>query len=86
MAQTPKLKVTTPPGKEPPPMEVMAQSIVDIAAAAKALATTPLKRSTVIMLIAHSSKTPQRTVRSVLDAMVELEATYLKPRTPGGKQ
>lgn len=61
-------------------MEVMAQAIVDIADAAKRLSVTRLKRDTVIMLIAHSAKTSQRNVRAVLDAMIQLEADYLKPR------
>lgn len=75
-----KSKVTVVPGDDPPAPEVMAQAIVDIAEAMKRLSATRLKRETIVVLIQHSSKVPQRDIRAVLYAMDQLEYDYLKPK------
>jgi hypothetical protein len=80
MAQTPK--VTTKPGEPMPASEIMAQAIVDIAAAMKHLAASPLKRSTIILLIHDATKLPRRQIEQVLNALESLETAYLKPRSP----
>lgn len=75
-----KKTINVVPGNDPPAPEVLAQAIVDIATATKALHNTRLIDKTLHLLISHASGVSQRDVRAVLSAMWHLETTYLKPR------
>jgi hypothetical protein len=60
------------------PTEVLASAIVDISRAAKSLLSSRLRHDTLIMLISHSAKVPQKHVKAVLDSLTDLERRYLK--------
>jgi hypothetical protein len=64
--------------EKPVEVSVLAQSIVDISAAAKRLAQSGLSRKAVVILLAHHCGLGQGTVKAVLDGIEELQATYLK--------
>lgn len=64
--------------EKPVEVEVLAQAIVDIAAAGKRLAASRLNRKAVIVLLAHDTGLGQGTVRTVLEGIESLQATYLK--------
>lgn len=66
--------------ESPIPAEIMAQAIVDIAQAAKAISRCGLNRKAIVVLISHNSKLPQYTVELVLNNLEYLEETWLKPR------
>lgn len=63
---------------KPVETSVLAQAIVDISAAAKRLAQSGLNRKAVVILLAHQCGLGQGTVKTVLDGIEELQATYLK--------
>ena len=68
------------PGDAPPTPEVLAQSIVDIAAGMKKLNASRLKSDAVVLLVHHASGVGRPAVRAVLDALTTLEQRYLKPK------
>lgn len=76
---TAQRKVTvTQDAERPVPPEVLAQAIVELSAAAKRLAASRLNRKAVIVLLAHDTGLPMKTISLVLDSIGHLEATYLK--------
>lgn len=64
--------------EKPVEVEVLARAIVEIGNAAKRLAASALNRKAVIVLLAHETKLPQGTIKSVLDGIADLESTYLR--------
>lgn len=60
------------------PVKVLASEIRKLSAATAALNAGPLKRDTIVLLIAHASGVAQRDVRRVLDAMGDLGRRYTK--------
>lgn len=65
--------------EKPVSKEVLAQAIVDIAAAGKRLAAAKLNRKAVVLLLAHSSGVNRTEVGLVLDSIADLEREYLRP-------
>lgn len=72
-----KIVVTQGEG-EPIKVEVLAQAIVDISKAVKRLAASSLNRKAIIVLLAHETKLAQGVVKTVLDGIADLEASYLR--------
>jgi hypothetical protein len=62
------------------PADVIAQSIVDLAAAAKKLLGTRLRRDTLILLLHDMSGVGKRDIGYVLNSLEQLEGRYVKPR------
>lgn len=60
------------------PPETIARVLLDVEAGIKRLDSGPLKRQTVVLLLAHASGVSQTNVRLVMDAMGALKQTYLK--------
>lgn len=63
--------------QKPVETSVLAQAVVDIAAAAKRLSLSGLNRKAIVLLISHDSGCSQAAVKAVLDSMANLQATYL---------
>jgi hypothetical protein len=64
--------------EKPVEVEVLAQAIVDIAKAAKRLAASSLNRKAVVILLSHETGLGQGVIRTVLEGISNLEATYLR--------
>ena len=62
------------------PAEVLASSIVEIAAGMKVLRSTRLSDKALVLLISNTSGQSQKAVRQVLSALEDLETTWLKPK------
>ena len=62
----------------PVPAEVIADAIVEISKAMKALSNTRLTRRALVTLIAYESKVPRRDIEIVLNNLDRLEDTWLK--------
>lgn len=62
-----------------PPVEEVAQAIVDIAAAMKRMSATRLRRDAVVILISEHSKVGRPAVRKVLDSLGNMDKVWLKP-------
>ena len=77
MATKRKLVVTQQDDK-PVKVEVLAQAIVDLGNASKRLAASSLNRKAVVVLLAHQTGLGQGVVKTVLEGISELEATYLR--------
>lgn len=60
------------------PTEVLAASIAEIAKAMKSLTASRLRHDTLVLLISHSSKVPQKTVKAVLESISTIDKNYLK--------
>lgn len=79
-----KVKIVQQPGAEPVPAEIIAQSVKDIAEALRKLRDGRLNDRALVLLIQHAapSSGPHsvsgRQVRTVLDAIENLERTYLR--------
>lgn len=63
---------------EPEPVEVIAQSILDIATGVKAILATRLTRKAIVVLIQYQSKLPMRDIECVLNNLEDLEKDWLK--------
>lgn len=59
-------------------IEAIAKNIGSLATAVRALLTGPVKRKTLIVLLAASSGQSQRTIDSVLTAISEMDKDWLK--------
>lgn len=66
--------------ENPIPVEIMGQAIVDIGTAMKRISSSRLNRKCLVVLLAHSTDLPMSKVEYVLNALDQLEATYLKQR------
>lgn len=81
-----KLKVVQPALPEPEiATEVLAQSIVEIAAAMKRMNETRLTRHAIVTLIAARSGLGHGKIEVVLNNLDELESYWLKPK-PAAKR
>lgn len=58
-------------------VEGMATNIARLSREVKALLSGRVKQKTIIILLAHSCQLPQSTVKSVLEAVANLEGDYL---------
>lgn len=65
---------------EPIPAEIIADSIVEIAAGMRRVVDTRLTRKAIVALIHEHSKVPRSTIETVLINLEYLETTWLKPR------
>lgn len=77
---TPKVEVKQEEGKEPVAVEIIAQSIIEIAAAMKRVEASRLNRRALVLLVSSTAQVPQYQVVKVLDALDDLEAAYCKPK------
>jgi hypothetical protein len=64
--------------EKPVEVEVLAQAIVEIGKASKRLASSALNRKAVIVLLSHDTGLGQGVIKTVLDSIANLEATYLR--------
>ncbi len=62
-----------------PPFEEVAESILKIAEAMKAIERTRLSRETIVTLIYSESKVPKRDIRLVLSNLNSFDRLWLKP-------
>lgn len=85
----PKTKVVQDPEGEPIAVEIIADAIVAISDAMKRIDRTRLTRRAIVTLILDATSGLRRTdVDTVLNAMDNLERTFLKPKpsTPARKK
>ncbi len=73
------LGLVTPPAIEFPAATI-ANAVVEVAAAMKALNSTRLSRNAVIVLIQAKSGLPRKHIELVLNNLEQLEETWLKPK------
>lgn len=64
--------------KNPEADEVIARSIIEISDGMKKILSGSLKLRTIVILIAHETKLPQREVQRVLEAAADLKRLYCK--------
>lgn len=60
--------------------EKLAESITQLAEMGRLLAASPLKQDTIILLLHHATKVGKKDIAYILNALPELERTYLKPK------
>jgi hypothetical protein len=63
---------------DPEPVEVIVQSIKDIAAGMRAVNSTRLTQSAIVVLIHDRSKVSKSNIRVVLNNLADLERVWLK--------
>lgn len=63
---------------EPEPVEIIAQSIIDITASMKRIDASRLSRRALVALIYDESKLPKRDINVVLNNLGALESIWLK--------
>lgn len=74
-----KLKVNVKFNEEnPEPIEIIAQSILELAKAMKKLDSTRLKRDTLVILLSAHSKIGKTDINIILNNLADLENTFLK--------
>jgi len=61
------------------PVEILASSIVQVAAGMKRINESRLTRKALVVLLVHDTGLGHGAVSTVLDSLDSLEATYLKP-------
>lgn len=74
----PKVNVIQRDGELIVPVDIMAQSIRDIAASLRKLQNSKFTRRAIIVLLQDASKVSQRDIVRVMDGIHELEKLYLK--------
>lgn len=72
-----KIEITQVPGKEVP-AQVLADSIIQIAKAAKLVTMGPLTRNCLATLIKDKTSISKENINRVLDALNDLEKDWLK--------
>ncbi len=60
--------------------EDIAKAITKLQRGVDQLKRSPLKRETIVLLISHSAKAPQKITARILDALDDLAKDYLKPK------
>lgn len=60
------------------PTEILAQAIVDLSAAGRALLNSRLKKRTLMLLLKDASGVSLHQIEKILDALPQLEKEYLK--------
>jgi predicted nucleic-acid-binding protein len=58
-------------------VEIIAQTIEELSQQVKLLLGGRLKRNTIIILLAHSAKLPQKTISEVLNAIERMDKEHL---------
>lgn len=74
------IKVVRKEGQEPEAVEIIEQSIVDIAKGFRRLNDSRIKREVIVTLVAWKAYTSKSDVERVLDCLVDLENLFLKPK------
>lgn len=70
--------IETPEQKQKREMtETIAKNLTELAGSVKALVNGPLKKSTILILLAHTTKLPQRDIQAVLEALQTLPKDFL---------
>lgn len=64
------------PDAQPIPAKVLAQTIIDIDTATKAMLNAGLKVSAIVALVHDSTGLPKREVRAVIDSLASLRTTW----------
>lgn len=59
----------------------IAEGVVKMSKAMKAIEEGPLKRETIVVLIHHDTKLSMKAINKVLTSLSQLEELYVKPRT-----
>lgn len=59
----------------------IAEGVVKMSKAMKAIEDGPLKRETIVILIHHNTKLSLKAINKVLTSLSQLEELYVKPRT-----
>jgi len=75
-----KIKTIQKDGEEPTPIEILEQSIIEIAKAMKKFQQSRVKQSTIVMLIQGSSHMSKRDIEIVLNNLMQLEEIFLKKK------
>ncbi len=80
----PKIEIKQPdPPADEVPLDVLADSIVEISRGIKKLRSTRIKDSALLLLIHHAMpaglRVSKRHISTVLSTIENLEATYVKP-------
>ncbi len=70
------IRVTQPEEGQQVPVEIIAQSIVEIAAGMARINTSRLNRRAVLVLLQAETKVPQYMIERVLNSISDLEKTY----------
>lgn len=73
-----KKKLAIKQSEEEVPFEVMAESIVQISRFVSHVKKSRLSEKALLVLVAHSTGESQKTIKTVLDGLEQLEATYLR--------
>lgn len=76
----PKIEVIRAPDKEPIPVEILEQAIVDIAAGMRRINASRLKREALVLLLHDASKVGRTQVRAVIECLDQIELRFLKPK------
>jgi hypothetical protein len=71
------IKVEQDPDK-PVETKVLAQAILDIGKAARALAASGLNQKAVVVLVAHDAKQPRYVVKQILESLSTLARSYTR--------
>ncbi len=77
MEKSAKVKVTRDPEK-PVERNVLAQAIVDIAAAMKKLTYGGVNRDAIVILVHDQTKLPKRDIVAVFNALQDLERQFCR--------
>lgn len=75
----PPLPLNIEQGDTPPAPEVLAQALVDLAAAWKQFQGSRLRRATLVLLLHDASGVGKTDIRKVLDALDRLETNHVRP-------
>lgn len=75
-----EIKVVVPEGVDPTPLEIMEQSIIDIAKAFKALSATRIQKDVIVTVVSRKSGVGRGDVEHVLSYLHDLERLFLNPK------
>jgi hypothetical protein len=65
--------------------EQLADAITKLSEAGKALATSRLKQETIVLLLHNMTKVGKKDIVFILNALPEMQRTFLKPETKSVK-
>lgn len=74
------IKIVPAEGNEPLPVQIIEDSIVEIARAMKAINNTRLTRKALVILIHHHSRISQKDIEVVLNNLELMESIWLKKK------
>ncbi len=78
MAKEQAAKVSVVTNDPPIDKEVLAEAIVRLGQEVSKLNNTRLNREAIVVLLNHYTKLPQRDIKTMLDAIPQLQKAYLK--------